>query len=605
MAKLRQRNRKPEQASAAVVSNERKPARVSVLWDSLCRYLSHRYVIMLAFVLLLIAVFFEYAGPLQDQDLWWHMELGKYLVQNFTLKPDHSIYSWTVADPNWVYNGWIPQMFFYLVHYAGGIPLLFASYYGILILIIALFYFFNHQLNQPLNMFYLLSILLVMVCLRLNSTLRPEMFSVLFLTLTVFIYFYSIYTGKNYFWLYPVLMLVWVNSHGVFAFGMVFMSAAFAGELINYSIKRQAVSKQLLKQFFTAVVLSCIALILTPYGPKWVWSIVTSFSNPKFMHQAMELIAYKPIFAFAHPAKYILVAMSVFFFILSMYMFIVARYYNIAILLVNGVFTYFSFMYGRSAYYYLPVWYFSVVYLISHAPRITHYSFRLSPVFLAAFILFSGWRVHHVVYVPLDYNYVGFGVGEYMPEKAADFMLHHKLEGPLFNTYEIGGYLLWRLYPEYRVFIDPRHGPYTKHLSDEYRIFETGGSFEQFTAKYPFKTAIVKLSWIHLVTNFFQSPDWRLVYFDTSAAIFVHKTVHLPENMPGDLGPDRFKHVRSYEALVYIMYAYLNMDDFKNAWQVVELMKKKYYYGDYRDKIELTIENIRRFEKQGNAKKHS
>ena len=30
------------------------------------------------------------------------------------------------------------------------------------------------------------------------------------------------------------------------------------------------------------------------------------------------------------------------------------------------------------------------------------------------------------------------------------------------NTYLEGGYLLWALYPDYKVFIDPRYGPYQK-----------------------------------------------------------------------------------------------------------------------------------------------
>jgi len=596
--KIKQNPKNKLHARPAQSFEEKEPSAIAGMWDRLCRHSSHRYVVASAFVLLLIAVFIRFAEPLQDNDLWWHMELGEYLVKNHALKPDHSIYSWTVADPNWVYNGWIPQIFLYLAHYAGGIPLLYVSYYSFFILIIALFVYFNRRLNQPLNLFYLLAILSVLVCLHLNAVLRPELFSILFITFTVFIYFYSISTGKNLFLLYPILMLIWVNSHGVFIFGMVFISAAFAGELINYFIKRQALSKQMLKHFFTAVVLSYIALVITPYGPKWIMSIIHSFTDPRFLAQARELVAYKSIFLFYHPAKYILVAMAVSFAVMSIYMLISMRYFNIAVLLINGLFIYFSFMYGRSAYYYLPVWYFSAVYLISHAPRITHYASRLAPVFLAAFILLSAWTMHWAVYYPQKYRHFGFGVGEYMPEKASDFLLKQRLEGPLFNTYEIGGYLLWRLYPHYRIFIDPRHGPYTKHLSDEYRLFETGNNFEQFTAKYPFKTAIVKLEWIYLITNFFKSPDWRLVYFDASAAVFSHKSVKPPDNLSVELGPERFKDAKSYEALIYVLYAYANMEDFKSAWYIMDMIKAKFNYGNFKEKIEVTDENLRKYEKE-------
>ena len=583
-------------------SGEVKKSGFLSLLECLSQYSNHRYAIIAGLILLCIAIFIIYAFPLFDPDLWWHMKLGEYMVENLTLKPDHSIYSWTVADPNWIYNAWVPEVVFYIAHKIGGVMALHILHYLFLFSIMGLFLYFNYKLGQSLNPFYLLLMLSVFISLYLNAILRPEMFSIVFVTLTAFIYFYSISKGKNLFWLYPVLMLIWVNSHGVFVFGIIFITTAFIGELIHYSIRRNALSKQILMHFFISVVLSYVALIVTPYGPKWILSIVKYFTDPKFMQQARELIAYKSVFAFYHPTKYILIAMAVLYFLMSIYIFFAKRYFNIVLMLLNGLFIYLSFMYARTAYLYLPVFYFSIVYLMSISnimPRLS----RLSPIFLAGFLLFSGWTVHWTIYYPLRYNYSGSGVGEYMPEKTADFLLKHKLEGPIFNTYEIGGYLLWRLYPEYRVFIDPRHGPYTKHLSDDYRQFEIGNIFEAFTNKYSFKTAVVKLEWIVLITNFFKSPDWKLVYFDTSAATFTHKTAKMPENLNVDLGPERFKNTRSYEALVHVMYAYLNMDDFKSAWYIMDLIKNRYNYGDYREKIEITVEKIRKYENERREKK--
>jgi len=550
-------------------------------------------------------IFIIYAFPIDDNDLWWHIKLGEYMVKNCTLRPDHSIYSWTVADPNWIYNAWIPEIVLYIAHKAGGIIAFHALFYLSLFLILGLLIYFTNALGQSLTTFHLLVLLSVFISLYINAILRPEIFSIVFLTIAVFIYFYSIAKGKNLFLFYPVLMLVWVNSHGVFIFGIIFISAAFIGELLHYYIKRNALSKEMLRHFFISVVLSYAALMLTPYGPKWVWSIIKSFTDPQFMSQARELIAYRSVFVFGHPTKYILVAMAAAYFVITIYMLVAKRYFNITLVILNALFIYFSFMYARTAYLYLPVFYFTITYLISMPNNLTRFLSKLSPVFLAGFLFFSAWAVHWTIYYPLSYHYFGFGVGEYMPEKAADFLLEHKLDGPIFNTYEIGGYLLWRLYPHYRVFIDPRHGPYSKHLADEYRQFELGNYFEAFTKKYPFKTAIVKLEWIYLVTNFFKSPDWRLVYFDTSAAVFTHKTVKLPDKLTVDLGPERFRHVRSYEALVYIMYVYLNMDDFKSAWYVMDLIKNRYNYGDYREKIATTIEKIRAYEDKRKANKSS
>lgn len=47
-------------------------------------------------------------------------------------------------------------------------------------------------------------------------------------------------------------------------------------------------------------------------------------------------------------------------------------------------------------------------------------------------------------------------VSKYLPVRAADFIQSSGIQGNLFNTYIWGGYLIWRLGPERKVFIDGR-----------------------------------------------------------------------------------------------------------------------------------------------------
>ena len=46
---------------------------------------------------------------------------------------------------------------------------------------------------------------------------------------------------------------------------------------------------------------------------------------------------------------------------------------------------------------------------------------------------------------------------EIYPVGAADFVIANDLKGNLFNTYFWGGYLIWRLGPERKVFVDGRN----------------------------------------------------------------------------------------------------------------------------------------------------
>ena len=47
-----------------------------------------------------------------------------------------------------------------------------------------------------------------------------------------------------------------------------------------------------------------------------------------------------------------------------------------------------------------------------------------------------------------------------IPVKATDFIQREGIEGRMFNTYHYGGYLIYRLYPQQRVFIDGRADMY-------------------------------------------------------------------------------------------------------------------------------------------------
>src|SRR6266403_4653654 len=53
---------------------------------------------------------------------------------------------------------------------------------------------------------------------------------------------------------------------------------------------------------------------------------------------------------------------------------------------------------------------------------------------------------------------------ELYPTPAIEFLRSHKLPSRLFVYYDWGGYAIWKLYPEYRVFVDGRADLYGDDL---------------------------------------------------------------------------------------------------------------------------------------------
>ena len=120
-----------------------------------------------------------------------------------------------------------------------------------------------------------------------------------------------------------------------------------------------------------------------------------------------------------------------------------------------------------------------------------------------------------------------------LPSGAADFLKAHQVAERIFNTYETGGYLVWRLWPMQKDFIDPR-GLSEEAYADYIRILgyapSVGGkSSEELLEKYGIQVLVLDgfdrfsgqvrtLAAALAVTN---QQDWKLVYSDAQAEVFM------------------------------------------------------------------------------------
>jgi len=144
-----------------------------------------------------------------------------------------------------------------------------------------------------------------------------------------------------------------------------------------------------------------------------------------------------------------------------------------------------------------------------------------------------------------------FRADDYLyPAGAADFMLAHHIAGPILNTYEFGGYLIWRLWPEQKVFIDGRALSETVFNDYERMIYNadaTGGpSGAELLDRYGIQTIVMEgfeytSGDVYLLPVALSDPagkEWKLVYRDAQAVIFMR-------NPPADAPP-----LNSLEGLV-------------------------------------------------------
>jgi hypothetical protein len=115
-----------------------------------------------------------------------------------------------------------------------------------------------------------------------------------------------------------------------------------------------------------------------------------------------------------------------------------------------------------------------------------------------------------------------------MPVAAVDFMRREHLKGNMFNNDEFGDYIIYKAWPEYKVFFDGRSDMYgAERIKEYYKLTRIEPGWEDVLKKYD-------INWIiyndksTLAQFLLQRDDWRLIYADKVANIFIR---NIPENL--------------------------------------------------------------------------
>jgi hypothetical protein len=113
------------------------------------------------------------------------------------------------------------------------------------------------------------------------------------------------------------------------------------------------------------------------------------------------------------------------------------------------------------------------------------------------------------------------------PTAAIDFLRANPLRGNMFNNDEIGDYVIYWLYPRYRVFVDGRSDMYGESILKEYvKVAHIERGWKDVLAKYDINYIFFYTDSV-LVRHLSTDAGWGQIYADNVASIFLRKT---PEN---------------------------------------------------------------------------
>jgi hypothetical protein len=474
--------------------------------------------------ILFIGVFFSivFGGPRlfnNDGDLGRHITIGNYILDTGRI-PTTDIFSHTMYGERLVPHEWVAQVLFALAHRAMGLSgdVLLAALLGSLTILIV----YEELIKRgTLRLVALFISALVAVVSSVHWLARPHMFTFFFVALWAY-WLEHFYKSENKkIWLFPLLMLIWVNTHGAFIAGFVILATYLADWLWEFLQGRstKAMGLQLL-------LIGCLSFAITFINPSgWhLWETSVGYVSNDFMtSHTVEYLS--PDF---HERD-----VWPFMFMIAFALFALMQDRKVQVreaLLLAG-WTVMSLYSVRN----LPL--FAVITAPTYAALIQDWVEKLlnwlkpasdsresvntlrGYVWVVAAILFFGlvlWRG-----LPIDQKGTGnIFLPDKMPVQAVDWLEQNPQDGKMFNQFVWGGYILYRMWPDEVVFIDGQTDFYGEALMREYiEVITLTDGWEKILERHDVSWMLIPRNEM-LAQYLYTVDDWTVIYEDDTSVIF-------------------------------------------------------------------------------------
>lgn len=468
-----------------------------------------------------------------SQDLGRHLKLGEIIWQTKTI-PATNLFSYTYPDFPFINSHWLFELLTYLGQQTIGLQ-------ALLVLKVAIFLLAVYLVLAiiPKNQYLLLPIGFIFLhTLRERPELRPEILSFLFTALTLFILekflrFKQTSQIKPV-WLLPLIQLVWVNSHIYFIVGLILQ--AFFLLHLGYQNLRSHITRGLtaqesgkLKLLGIIFVLSVSASLINPSGIKGFLNPLTFNQNYGYTIVENQTMFLLESINFKDP-NFLFVKLSAGIIILSIAWGFLRKRLTILNLGLSGFGLTLALLNVRS---------FPYLIFIS-LPAVLENFGTIRPVWRNIIIWITIPLLLYESFLYLNGDYYKYTDTDAAPKlefkesgKAAlDFVLANKLPQPIFNNFDIGSYITYRGWPQYRVFVDGRPGEYPKEFFQQVYIPAQAdfNKFRELDQKIGFKTIIFshtdQTPWGKaFLTSVVVDNDWKTVYIDDFIIILVKNDI--------------------------------------------------------------------------------
>jgi len=496
-------------------------------------------ILLVAIIFLLIFTMGYLMVNVWDPDFWWHLATGRWIVEHGKL-PDKDPFSFTTlhSDPFFPVNRvkfiltqyWLAQVIMYKIYSLwgyGGIgvfrALMLTLSLGMLVLLLR-----YHRIHPSI---ILLSFIAGLLIIGRFTNERPQLFSTLFSAVLLYI----LERAKNERPWIAVgtipLMILWSNLHGGYIYGgFIILIYILSGWLRLFFTREKDFYSERKKHHIVFTLILLCSMLSSFINPNTFYAYVNAF-EPKILSVGQFILEYKPIYV-SYKNHIVFSVLTVVTTILMLV--------NIKRLGINDVFLFlFNIALSFSASRYIVFFAVYGSFLFGKYLSLTIHSLKLErkryfgmATLVLSLMILIGY-IFFYEHKKINQMFRHSVLISVYPFEATEFIKKTLYGKKLFNPYSWGGFIIWKLYPDPKVFIDGRNlNPEVFLLAKEVMSADStvirGGKLkwkailDGYEIDYIFIAPYTELvNGVYLTKTLIKDKDWQLIYSDDNALIFI------------------------------------------------------------------------------------
>ena len=507
----------------------------------------------LSLLLILLVLIPNSSRFLRDSDTGWHIRTGELILKERAV-PHHDPFSHTMTGSEWFAWEWLTDVGMAEVHAWRGLGGIVAS--AFLILLISYVVLYRMMVWRGAGPFVACSMTLfcALACV-VHWLARPHLVSIALIAL-----WYGMVEGfrrnrTRWIWAAPLLIALWANLHGAFFITFPILGVYAVGEWLEFASRGRWWDdevRRVLTTYGAVTALSGMASIATPYHFKLyghLWRYLTDskllasiqeFGSPNFHHTDGKLIEILLLLGAVAAGNAIRQK----------------RFVETGLLVLWGHLTLQSERHVTLAAVMLtPIIAEQLTRLLDEVgDKIAHAELLLSKLFRRVrswyreMMTIQRQMNDSVIYAAAAVFVVAAmssGWGDKIlspqfdkkrhPVEAVDFIQQSPPSGPMYSSDQFGGYLIYRLYPKIKVFVDGRSDFYRQGrvLQDADELATVGPEWQKLLDQYRIQWMVLERDEpLALIAQ--MSGQWTSIYEDKTAQILTRKNPPATQAVTGE-----------------------------------------------------------------------